>query len=198
MKDRDLLLLEQFRAGNADAFTQLVEQYAPRVYNVVLRMAKDASTAEDLLQDAIIQAYHSIDKFRGECSFYTWLYRIAVNKTLNFLRRNQGKIVWESLDEPRQTGDGQMKREVVDWSENPEKAAEQLEMGQIMAEAIASLGDGNRTVFTLREIEGMEFEQIAEVLGCTQDAVRTRLHRAKKELKEKLRPYLENKDRVWS
>lgn len=196
MADRDQLLLDRIRAGEHEAFQTLVEQYAPRVYNVVLRMCSDAATAEDLLQDAILQAYNSLDKFRGDCSFYTWIYRIAVNKTLNWLRRYKGKIRWESLDEPKATEDGEMKREIMDWSANPERHTERGEVAAVLRGAIASLADGNRTVFTLREIEGMEFEQIAEVLGCTQDAVRTRLHRAKKELKEKLRPYLENRQLV--
>lgn len=196
MNDRDQMLLERIRAGEHEAFGALVEPYAPRVLSVVRRMTGDAAAAEDLLQDALLQAYRSLDRFRGECSFYTWIYRIGVNKALNWLRRVKGKIHFESLDEPVSTGDGQVKREVVDWSENPESRSAQSEMAQMIDQAVANLSATYRIVFTMREIEGMEYDEIARLLECTEEAVRTRLHRAKKELKERLRPFLENREKV--
>lgn len=192
MDDRDLKLLERVRSGDRDAFSTLVEPYAPRVYSVLVRMTQDRAAAEDLLQDALLQAYRAIDRFRGESSVYTWLHRIAVNKALNWLRRVKGKIRFESLDEPVSRGDGEMRREVVDARETPERRSAQQEMGEVIEEAISTLSDGNRIVFTLREIEGLGFDEIARTLECTEEAVRTRLHRAKKELKERLRPYLEH------
>lgn len=191
MDDRDQVLLERVRSGDRDAFSALVEPCAPRVYSVLLRMTEDRSAAEDLLQDALLQAYRAIDRFRGESSVYTWLHRIAVNKALNWIRRVKGKVRFESLDAPISTGDGEMQRDVPDARATPETRAAQREMGEVIEEAIATLSDANRIVFTLREIEGLGYDDIARTLECSEEAVRTRLHRAKKELKERLRPYLE-------
>jgi RNA polymerase sigma-70 factor (ECF subfamily) len=190
VNDRDQLLLDRFRAGDRDAFSQLVEPYAPRVFSVLARMTGDRAAAEDLLQDALLQAYKALDRFRGECSFYTWIYRIAVNKTLNWIRRVKGRIHFESLDDPVPTPDGQVRREIVDMRESPETRSAQSEMARMIEEAMATLSPGNRIVFTMREIEGMEYEEIARMLECSEEAVRTRLHRAKKDLKERLRPFL--------
>lgn len=190
MNDRDQSLLERIRSGEREAFSSLVEPYAPRVYSVLLRMTGDRAAAEDLLQDALLQAYRALDRFRGECSFYTWIYRIAVNKTLNWIRRVRGKIHFESLDEPLSTGDGQVQREVVDVRDSPEVRSAQTETAEVIDQAIAALSQANRIVFTMREIEGMQYDEIARTLECSEEAVRTRLHRAKKELKERLRPFL--------
>ncbi len=196
LTDPDPALVERFRTGEREAFQRVVERYAPRLYNVLAHMTADRAAAEDLLQDALLCAYNAIERFRGESGVYTWLYRIAVNKALNWIRKTRGKITWESLDAPISTGDGEVRREIADFSENPESRSEQGEMVAVIHAAIATLGEANRIVFTLREIEGMEYDDIARTLGCTQEAVRTRLHRAKKELKEKLRPYLENREMV--
>lgn len=196
MNDRDQSLLDRIHAGEHDAFSALVEPYAPRVYSVVLRMTGDRAAAEDLLQDALLQAYRSLDRFRGECSFYTWIYRIAVNKALNWIRRVKGKIHFESLDEPLPTRDGQVQREIVDLRDSPETRSAQSEMAQMIEQALSTLSDVNRIVFTMREIEGQDYAEIARMLECTEEAVRTRLCRAKRELKERLRPFLENREMV--
>lgn len=196
MKDRDEQMLERIRAGETQAFGTLVEPYAPRVYSVVLRMTGDRAAAEDLLQDALLQAYRSLDRFRGDCSFYTWIYRIAVNKTLNWIRRTRGKVRFESIDEPLATRDGQVQREIVDCRDNPEARSQQTELGQMLEQAIAALPEGSRIVFTMREIEGTDYADIARLLECSEEAVRTRLHRAKKDLKERLRPLLEDREKV--
>lgn len=196
LNDRDQSLLARIRGGEPEAFGALVEPYAPRVYSVLLRMTTDRAAAEDLLQDALLQAYRSLERFRGECSFYTWIYRIAVNKTLNWIRRVRGKIHFESLDEPVPSKDGNVQREVADNRENPEARSQQSELAQIIEQAIQTLPEASRIVFTMREIEGMEYDDIARMLECSEEAVRTRLHRAKKDLKERLRPFLENREMV--
>lgn len=190
MTDSDASLLARARAGESEAFRVLVERYAPRVFNVILRMAGDGVVAEDLLQDSLLKAYRSLPGFRGESSFHTWLHRIAVNLTLNWLRRTRGRIRFESLDEPVRVGEDSVRRDVPDWTGNPEQRAAAGETMAVVERAVAELGDANRVVFTLREMEGMDFAAIAELLECTEEAVRTRLHRAKKQLRARLRPYV--------
>lgn len=190
MTETDASLLERARAGESRAFQGLVERHARRAYNVIFRMAGDAVVAEDLLQDALLKAYRSLPAFRGDSSFQTWLHRIAVNLTLNWLRKTRGRVVFESLDAPVRVGSDELRREVPDWNDNPER---HLAAGEVMSEverAVAALGDANRVVFTLREIEGLEYVEIARLLECTEEVVRTRLHRAKKQLRERLRPYV--------
>lgn len=192
MDEREQRLLEQLRAGDRDAFSALVEPYAPRVYSVLVRMTEDRAAAEDLLQDALLQAYRAIDRFRGESGLYTWIHRIAVNKALNWIRRVKGKIRFESLDAPVAGSDGEMQRDVADARDAPEVRTAQRETAEVIEEAVAALSDANRIVFTLRELEGLGYDEIARTLECSEEAVRTRLHRARKELKERLRPYLES------
>lgn len=188
MTEPERALLERIRAGDRDAFCILVERYAPRLFNAVFHMTSDRVAAEDLVQDALVGAYNGLDRFRGDAGFYTWLYRIAFNRTLNWIRKGRGKLTFESLD----ADEGERPREVADASDDPLARAEQRELGEALQGAIASLNEANRIVFTMREVDGFEYEEIARMLDCTQEAVRTRLHRAKKELKARLRPYLES------
>ncbi|MHB2018190.1 MAG: sigma-70 family RNA polymerase sigma factor [Candidatus Xenobia bacterium] len=193
--ERERKLIEQSLKGDQDAFQALIEPYAPRLFPVLLRMVTLRQTAEDLLQETFVHVFTNLSRFRGECSFYTWIYRIAVNLALKALRRPKSAVRWESLDSSDDPEESRPKQ-IPDWTSNPEICSQQSETGRVIEEAIASLADANRIVFTLREIDGLEYDQIAAVLECSQEAVRTRLCRAKKELKEKLRPYLENREPV--
>ena len=150
MNDRDRALVQRICNGEPDLFGTLVEPYVPRLFNLVAHLVGDHSVAEDVLQDVLLSAFRSLSRFRGESGFYTWVYRIAVNRSLNWIRRVRGRFQFESLDEPILTKDGQIAREVVDWRENPESRTEQSEMMHCLEEAIAGLSEANRIVFTLR------------------------------------------------
>ena len=196
--ERERRLIEQVLKGDQNAFQSLIEPYAPRLFPVLLRMMTLRQTAEDLLQETFVHTYTNLSRFRGECSFYTWIYRIAVNLALKALRKPKSAIRWESLDNTGDDPEESRPRQIPDWTSNPEICSQQTETTKMIEEAIASLVDASRIVFTLREIDGLEYDEIAAVLECSQEAVRTRLCRAKKELKEKLRPYLENREPLRS
>src|SRR5262249_28541738 len=141
--------------------------------------------AEDVLQDAFLKAYEHLDSFQGNSKFYTWIVRIAVNEALMRLRKRKGdRIV--SLDEPIDTGEEMVNREVAVWDENPEQQYSQEEYRRILDEAVESLKPDFRIVFSLRDIEGMSTEETAEALGISIPAVKSRLLRARLALREKL------------
>jgi RNA polymerase sigma-70 factor, ECF subfamily len=190
----DSELVKRFQDGDLSVFEALVTPYSTRLFNTLVQMTNDRGAAEDLLQEALVAAYRTLCSFRAEAAVYTWLHRIAVNKALNWLRSRKGRLEFESLDDPISTQSGEVRREVPDSRANPAGQALASEMSEVLQEAIASLSDTYRTVFTLREIDGLDYEEIARLCKCSQEAVRTRLHRAKRELKERLRPYLEDRE----
>lgn len=187
-RKEDLALVRQFKNGDKSAFNKLVQKYSQRVYNTILRMVKNQQQAEDLTQDAFLQAYKSLHKFREESSFYTWVYRIGVNKTLNFLKIKKRAIM--SLDQEIEADRGKISREVADYTANPEDKLDQSEMQKVIEKAISALSEKNRVVFILKEVEGFSYEEISEMLGVTGQVVRTRIHRARRDLQESLKNLL--------
>lgn len=173
-------LVNAARQGDRVAFEVLAERYAPRIYALIFRMVRGRrEEAEDLTQEALLRAYQSLGSFRADSSFYTWLYRIAVNRTLNRLDKKSLPVD----DEPRDMADR-------DLSAQPLPALQNQELRQVLEAAILQLSDSLRVVFVLREIEGLGHDEIAELVGANAQAVRVRLHRAKKELMERLSPYV--------
>lgn len=187
MPSTDQDLVERSRSNDTEAFHALVHRYAPRLQQVIGRMVgPDPPVVEDLLQDALLQAYRALPGFRGQSAIYTWLYRIATNCALGWLRKQKSHSV-VSLDGH---DDETLPLQLPDWSANPERHSERRELASVLDEAIALLPDSIRIVFILREIEGLSFEDIAQILDRTQEVVRARLYRAKKALKGMLEPYL--------
>lgn len=177
-------LIKRLQQGDKLAFEVMVAQYGPRLYTLVHRMLRHPQEAEDLTQEIFLQAYRKLSLFRGECSFYTWIYRIAVNLTLNRLRVNVPQ--WESIDAADE--------QVMDTTPGPARHVEESELRTQMEQALAKLDEGNRLVFIMREVQGMAYEDIATVLQCSQDALRARLCRTRRMLQHMLRPYLEGQD----
>jgi RNA polymerase sigma-70 factor (ECF subfamily) len=138
-----------------------------------------------VLQDAFLKAYEHLDRFEGHSKFYTWLVRIAVNEALMKLRKRKGDRT-VSLDEPMETGEETVMREIAVWEDNPEQRYSREEMQTILDEAVASLKPDFRTVFTLRDIEELSTEETAEALGISVPAVKSRLLRARLALRERL------------
>ena len=175
-------------------FHKVIQDNYQRVYSVIYRMLDDPQEAEDLTQDTFVNAYRAWDDFRGESQVYTWLYRIAVNLTRNRLeivgrRRQSDKY---SLDQPIEDDQGEGRsRHIEDWSRAPERLVESNELGELIARYVTELRDDYKEVVILRDYEGLSYEEIAQVLGCSLAAVKSRLFRARSVLREQLQTYIE-------
>ena len=178
-------LVERARTGDQQAFGELVRQYERKIYRLAMNITRNEEDAEDVLQEAFLKAYEHLDRFKGDSKFYTWIVRIAVNEALMKLRRRKGDRT-VPLDEPLDTGEETMAREIAVWEDNPEQQYSKEEIQNILSEAVDSLKPDFRTVFTLRDIEEMSTEETAEVLGISVPAVKSRLLRARLALREKL------------
>ena len=178
-------LVTKAKAGDADAFATLVNHYDRRVFRMAKQITQNDEDAEDVLQETFLKAYSHLDDFQGNSKFYTWLVRIAVNEALMKLRkRRSDKTV--PLDDPIDTGEDVVAREIAVWDENPEDTYSREELGRILDEAVQSLKPAYRTVFVLRDIEEMSIEETAEALNLSISAVKSRLLRARLQLREKL------------
>jgi RNA polymerase sigma-70 factor (ECF subfamily) len=184
----DVALVERARAGDLSAFDQLVRQYERQVFRIAQHITQNREDAQDVVQDAFFKAYQKLDQFQGNSKFYTWLVRIAVNEALMRLRkRRTAKTV--SMDEEVQTEEGSLPRDFADWSPNPEQQFKQAELKEILQKTIQGLPPGFRTVFTLRDVEGLSTEETAEALNLSVPAVKSRLLRARLQLRERLSRY---------
>ncbi len=188
----ELPLVERARAGDAAAFSELVERYERKIYRLAKHITQNDEDAEDVLQESFLKAYSHLDSFQGDSKFYTWLVRIAVNEALMKLRkRKSDKTV--SLDEPQDTGEDLVAREIAVWEDDPEKKYSREELADILSKAVDSLKPSFRTVFVLRDIEELSTEDTAETLGISVPAVKSRLLRARLQLREKLTRYFKRK-----
>ena len=178
-------LVDRAKAGDTAAFSELVGHYDRRVFRMAKQITQNDDDAEDVLQETFLKAYTHLADFQGNSRFYTWLVRIAVNEALMKLRkRRSDKTV--PLDEPIDTGEDEMIREIAVWDENPEETYSRDELANILDQAIQSLKPAYRTVFILRDIEEMSIEETAEALNLSISAVKSRLLRARLQLREKL------------
>lgn len=178
-------LVESAKQGDPDAFPQLVKKYSRRILRVGRNITNNDEDAEDVLQETFLKAYTHLDGFQGNSKFYTWLVRIAMNEALMKLRKRKGdKVV--SLDEQLDTGEDTVTREIAVWEGNPEDRYSQEEIRELLDKTVASLPEAFRTVFMLRDVEELSTEETAEVLNLSIPAVKSRLLRARLQLREKL------------
>jgi RNA polymerase sigma-70 factor (ECF subfamily) len=188
--DTDWEIVRRVQAGDVAAFDRLVVKYRERVFGVVYNMTSNREDTADLTQDAFIKAFQSINRFQGQSSFFTWLYRIAINSTLTYLRKNRLRTFF-SLEKVNE--DDQHSAEVVAaLTDNTEVEREALvkELQEKLNEAMQKLSIKHRTVVTLFEIDGLSHQEIAEIMNCSVGTVRSRLHYAKHLLQAELQPYL--------
>jgi len=179
------VLVAQAREGDLQAFTNLVKRYDGKIFRLAMHVTQNREDAEDVLQETFMKAYEHLDQFKGDSKFYTWIVRIAVNQALMKLRRRRtDKTV--SMDEQIDTGEDTVVREVAAWDENPEQRFSREEIGKIMDGAIESLEPIYRSVFVLRDVEDLSTEETADALGLSVPAVKSRLLRARLQLREKL------------
>ena len=188
ISDESLVLACQ--GGDASAFGRLVTRYQDRLYNLILRMVANCEDARELTQDAFLHALQAIGKFRGNSSFYTWLFRIAVNGALSHRRRSARAAVM-SLQELREsTGIEPDLRAPEPAAPSAAAAAGDRELNRLVCEALETLAPDARAVVVLKDIEGCDYEQIAAILRIPVGTVKSRLHRARLELKDRLEKYV--------
>ena len=188
----DVALVLRAREGDVHAFETLVRKYDRQIFRIAQHITQNREDAQDVVQDAFLKAYEKLDQFQGNSKFYTWLVRIAVNESLMRLRkRRTGKMV--SIDEDVETEEGSVPRDLADWSPNPEQNYTQTELAEILRKTIQGLPLGFRVVFQLRDVEGMSTEETAETLGLSVPAVKSRLLRARLQLRERLSRYFRSK-----
>lgn len=185
-------LVAQAREGDARSFSELVRRYEGKIFRLAQHVTQNREDAEDVLQETFMKAYEHLDQFQGNSKFYTWIVRIAVNQALMKLRRRKtDKSV--SLDETIDTGEDTVVREIAAWDEDPEARFSREELGRILDVAIQSLEPPYRSVFVLRDIDELSTEETADALGLSVPAVKSRLLRARLQLREKLTRYFKRK-----
>jgi RNA polymerase sigma-70 factor (ECF subfamily) len=178
-------LVDKARERDARAFAELVRRYEAKIFRLAQHITQNREDAEDVLQETFLKAYEHLDQFQGQSKFYTWIVRIAVNQALMKLRRRKtDRSV--SLDETIDTGEDTVTREIAAWDEDPEQRFSREELGAILDSAIQGLAPPYRSVFVLRDIDELSTEETAEVLGLSVPAVKSRLLRARLQLREKL------------
>jgi RNA polymerase sigma-70 factor (ECF subfamily) len=188
----ELKLVRAAKAGDIGAFEQLVKRYDRNVFRIANHITHSREDAEDVVQEAFLKAYSNLEKFQEQSKFYTWLVRIAVNEALMKLRKRRPER-FVSLDEEVKTEDDSLPREVADWSPNPEQLYNQEELRDILSRTIQGLPPTFRTVFVLRDVEGLSTEETAEALDLSVPAVKSRLLRARLQLRERLNRYFQRK-----
>ena len=188
----EMQLVRRAKRGDVQAFEELVRRYDRNVFRIAQHITQNREDAEDVVQEAFLKAYRNLAKFQEQSKFYTWLVRIVVNEALMKLRRKKpGRTV--SLDEEIKTEDDSLPREVADWSPNPEQMYNQAELRDILTRTIQGLPSGFRTVFVLRDVEGLSTEETAEALELSIPAVKSRLLRARLQLRERLNRFFQKK-----
>ncbi len=191
--DSDAMLVERAVAGDQKAFELLVIKYQRRIQRLIGRMVRDVDLVEDIAQETFIRAYRALAQFRGEAQFYTWLYRIAVNtakKALMDLKRNPtvSENAYKSDDDDETS---RVENELTS-SETPDAVLASKEIAEIINAAMEALPEELRQAITLREIEGLSYEEISEAMSCPIGTVRSRIFRAREAISEKVKPLLEN------
>lgn len=189
MEDNDAKLVEMVQRGDKAAFNVLVLKYQHKVLKLVTRYVRDQAEAEDIAQEAFIKAYRALPSFRGESAFYTWLYRIAANTAKNVLVSSRRRLVDYNLD--LQDPEDYAAQVLLKDGDTPEGMLLTEEIRQTVTEAMQQLPDDLREAITLRELEGLSYEEIAEVMECPVGTVRSRIFRAREAIDKKLRPLLD-------
>lgn len=187
-EDTDKELVKRVQKGDQAAFDLLFARYHVKILNLIGRYVRDSEEVRDVAQEAFIKAYRALPRFRGDSAFYTWLYRIAINTAKNHLvsrsRRPPSSDV--DIEDADFRDDADMLRE----SEDPESALARDQLQETIHQALADLPDDLRSALTLREFDGLSYEQIAEVLECPVGTVRSRIFRAREFVDERMRPVM--------
>jgi RNA polymerase sigma-70 factor (ECF subfamily) len=182
--DQDTPLIRKFQEGDSSAFEALFIKYQSKVFNTAYRMLGDYEDARDMAQEVFIRAHRSLRRFRGDSKFYTWLYRITVNSCINKLKSQKTTVPLSDCDESWECS-----KSPLSWSPNcgPIKRLQEKELQRYVQNGINSLPGRYRSVIVLRDIQGLRYQEIAEILDCSLEAVRSSLYRARQELRRELK-----------
>jgi len=181
----DQELVKRVQKGDKRAFDQLFVRYQGKIFGLVTRYVRDRQEVEDVVQEAFIKAYRALPRFRGDSQFYTWLYRIAINTAKNHLVARARRPPGADIDV-----DDAESYEPMRQVENPENELARDELSKVIHKAIADLPDDLRSAVTLREFDGMSYEQIAEIMDCPVGTVRSRIFRARESIDKKIAPLI--------
>ena len=187
--DADGVLVARAREGETAAFDQLVVKYSPRLYGMIYHMTSNKEDANDLMQDVFAKAYRSLSRFRGKSSFYTWIYAIGTNMTLNFLKKRKRRAAWslDDLDSGIQNDDAMVD---IAHAANPRHQSDVNELQKKLNEAMQSLSDDHRAVVTMFDIQGIPHAEISKILKVSEGTVRSRLFYAHKQLQGHLEEFI--------
>ncbi len=196
-RDADRLLVERVQAGDKQAFGLLVAKYQRKLSRLIGRMVRDQTEVEDIVQDSFIRAYRALPGFRNDSAFYTWLYRIGVNTAKNWLVTH-GRRVSATDQMDGEEGDAGAQSELLHDSDTPERLLMTRQIGETVNAAMEALPEDLRTAIMLREIDGLSYEEIAQVMDCPIGTVRSRIFRARDAISARLRPLLDAApDKRW-
>lgn len=187
--DQDLAIVKRVQEGDVDAFDALITKYRERVYSIIYNLTSNREDASDLAQDTFIKAFQSINRFQGKSSFFTWLYRIALNTTLTHLRKNKLRRFFSFEKMSEEDHSAGFIDELITESDS-DKSALMNELQEKLNDAFQKLSVKHRTVITLFEIDGLSHNEISDIVGCSVGTVRSRLHYAKQFLQAELKDYL--------
>ncbi len=191
--DSDTLLVERTLAGDQRAFELLVIKYQPRIQRLIRRMVRDVDLIEDIAQETFIRAYRALHQFRGEAQFYTWLYRIAVNTAKRFLQnmKHDPMLVQSALSANDEEDETFQRKTEPSNNETPESILAAKEIADMVNNTLAALPEDLKQALTLRELDGLSYEEIAEVMNCPPGTVRSRIFRAREAISAKIKPMLD-------
>ncbi|RMG37714.1 MAG: RNA polymerase sigma factor RpoE [Gammaproteobacteria bacterium] len=187
-RDADQVLVERVQKGDKKAFDLLVLKYQQKVANLISRYIRDPSEVLDVTQEAFIKAYRALPKFRGDSAFYTWLYRVAINTAKNHLAAQARRPPQDDIE--AETAEQMDTGTRLKEQDTPERLAMQDEIARTIKQAVEELPDELRTAITLRELEGLSYEEIAQAMDCPIGTVRSRIFRAREAIDKKLKPLL--------
>lgn len=179
---REASLIEQSKAGDIDSFEELIVAHQKKAFNIAYRILGNLEDANDVTQEALIKAYRGIKKFNGKSSFSTWLYTIVNNACIDFIRKNR-KVNLTYLDREYETEESSYKVQIYSDEETPEEVFEKKEVQRLVHEAINKLNYEHRRVIVLRDIQQFSYQEIARILNCSEGTVKSRISRARKNLK---------------